>query len=343
MGVSIAVVGATGAVGQEILRVLEQRRTPVDRLRVFASEKSKGGEVLFRGERMPLELLAPGSFRGFDAVLLSAGATVSRTAVPQAISEGALAIDNSSAFRDDPEVPLVVPEVNGHRLGEARGIVANPNCTAAILLMPLAPLHRAFGVKRVIVASYQAVSGKGARAMAECESQTRDVLAGRPAVPAVFPKPIAFNVLPHVDVFEADGRTREEIKVERETRKILEHPTLALDATCVRVPVLRCHSEAVTVELERPCSPEEARELWRRSPGVAVVDEPARNGYPTPLDAEGGDDVLVGRARRSTVFERGLSFWCVGDQLRKGAALNAVQILEHAIPRSVAAANSTSR
>ncbi len=331
MTLSVGIVGATGAVGRELLQVLEQRRVPVGRLRCFASGRSAGGTAVFRGESVPLETLRDGCFRGLDAVILSAGATVSRAAVPQAVREGALAIDNSSAFREAPDVPLVVPEINGHRIADHRGVVANPNCTAAILLMALAPLHRAARVRRVVVASYQAVSGKGARAMDECIAQTRDVLEGRTAKPRVFPRPIAFNVLPHVDEFEKDGRTREEIKVASESRKILECPDLAVDATCVRVPVLRCHSEAVTAEFERPLDAEEARAIWRAAPGLRVVDDPGAGAYPTPLDAQGLDEVLVGRARASAVFPGGLAFWCVGDQLRKGAALNAVQILEQAL------------
>ena len=197
-------------------------------------------------------------------------------------------------------------------------MIANPNCTAAVLLMALAPLHREARAKRVVVATYQAVSGKGARAMEECRKQTKDVLEGRPAVPHVFPRPIAFNLIPQVDDFAPDGRTKEEIKVENETRKILEDPSIRVDATCVRVPVLRCHSEAVNVEFERPITPERARELWRSAPGVVSMDDPAAGVYPTPLDAEGRDEIFAGRCRRSLVFERGLAFWCVGDQLRKG-------------------------
>lgn len=339
MTLSLAVVGATGAVGREILRILEQRSTPVGSLRLFASARSAGSRLPFAGREVVLEAipegdLAEGFFGSFDAVLLSAGGGVSRRLVPAIRRDGSLAIDNSSAFRADPTVPLVVPELNGARIAEHRGVIANPNCTTAILLMALAPLHRAAGVRRAIVASYQAVSGRGARAMEECQAQTREVLAGRPPRPEVFPRPIAFNVLPHVDDFTPDGRTKEEVKVERESRRILEEPGLRVEATCVRVPVLRCHSEAVSVEFERPLSPDEARELWRRAPGVEVLDDPGAASYPTPLDAEGRDAVLVGRCRRSVAFDHGLAFWCVGDQLRKGAALNAVQILEEALHSS---------
>jgi len=332
MSLSLAIVGATGAVGREILRVLEERSVPVARLRLFASEKSAGARVPFRGEEIAVETIRDGAFRGLDAVLLSAGATTSRRVVPQIVREGSLAIDNSSAFREDPNVPLVVPEINGRRAAEHRGTIANPNCTAAILLMAIAPLHRAARARRIAVASYQAVSGKGARAMDECVRQTREVLDGKRAVPEVFPRPIAFNVLPLVDELTPDGRTREEIKVENESRRILEDPELRVDATCVRVPVLRCHSEAVSVGFDRPVSLDEARSLWAQAPGVQLVGDPPASGVPTPLDAEGRDPVLIGRLRASAVFDGGLSFFCVGDQLRKGAALNAVQILEAVAP-----------
>jgi aspartate-semialdehyde dehydrogenase len=301
--------------------------------------------VPFRGaavtlQPFPDETPRAGFFRGLDAVLLSAGGPISRRAVPAIVRDGSLAIDNSSAYREDPAVPLVIPEINGQRLVSRSGIVANPNCTTAVLLMALAPLHRAARAKRVIAASYQAVSGKGARAMEECLQQTRDVLTGKKVKPEVFPKEIAFNVIPQVDDFTADGRTKEEVKVESETRKILEDPSIRVEATCVRVPVMRCHSVAAAVEFERPLTPEEARELWKSTPGVRVSDDPARLDYPTPLDANGLDDVFAGRCRRSRVFENGLAFWCVGDQLRKGAALNAVQILEAALAGSLSSPTS---
>lgn len=338
----IAIVGASGAVGREFLRVMEQRKTGAGHVALFASARSAGESIPFRGTQLPVKPLdldavdRGGVFKEFDVVLLSAGATVSRRAVPAAIRDGALAIDNSSAFREDPSIPLVVPEINGQRIADHKGVVANPNCTAAILLMAVAPIHRAAMVRRIIVTSFQAVSGKGARAMEECITQSRELLTSAALdrtmlkKPAVFTKQIAFNVIPHIDEFEADGRTREEIKVENESRKILEHDTLHVEATCVRVPVLRCHSESVTVELDRPLSPEEARGLWRDAPGVRLMDDPKGGGYPTPVDVEGQDDVFVGRVRRSRVFTNGLAFWCVGDQLRKGAALNAIQILESA-------------
>ncbi|MBI3817874.1 MAG: aspartate-semialdehyde dehydrogenase [Planctomycetes bacterium] len=345
-GLSIAVVGASGAVGREFLRVMEQRNTPVSRIRLFTSSRSAGGKLVFRGESVALENytdddLARGLFKGTDVVLLSAGATVSRRVVPAAVRDGALAIDNSSAYREDPAVPLIVPEVNGHRIADHRGIIANPNCTAAILLMALAPIHRKAGVKRAVVSTYQSVSGKGARAIDECLQQSRELLAtegldrARVSPPSVFTKQIAFNVIPQIDDFESDGRTKEEIKVERESRRILESDSLRIDATCVRVPVLRCHSESVNIELERDLDPREAREIWRGAPGVVVMDEPANFTYPTPVDAEGRDEVLVGRCRRSRLFEKGLAFWCVGDQLRKGAALNAIQILEACLKAQV--------
>lgn len=346
MALSLAVAGATGAVGREILQILEEREIAVRDLRLFASARSAGRRLPFRGVSIPIEVLPEselpaGFFRGLDAVLLSAGGATSRRVVPAIVRDGAIAIDNSSAFRERSDVPLVVPEINGEHLQEHRGIVANPNCTAAILLVALGPLHRAARATRVVVASYQAVSGRGARAMEECLRQTRDVLEGRAPRPELFPRPIAFNVIPQVDEFDADGRTKEEVKVENEVRKILGAPELRVDATCVRVPVLRCHSEAVTVAFERPLTLERARALWASAPGVRVVDAPQRGEYPTPLDAAAGDDVFVGRSRASRVFEGGLSFWCVGDQLRKGAALNAVQILESLFAGATASARPT--
>ncbi|MFN0205255.1 MAG: aspartate-semialdehyde dehydrogenase [Planctomycetota bacterium] len=338
-GLSIAIVGATGAVGHEFLRILEQRKTPISQLRLFASARSAGSKLTFRGKPVAVEPLSDesltkGIFKGTDVVLLSAGASISRKAVPAAIRDGAIAIDNSSAFREDPSIPLVIPEINGRRAHEHKGIIANPNCTAAVLLMAAAPLHRAAGIKRMVISSYQAVSGKGAKAMDECVEQTRALLAiegldrTKLQKPAIFPRSMAFNVLPHIDDFKSDGRTGEEIKIENESRKILELSNLSIDATCVRVPVLRCHSISATIEFEQKLSPDEARAIWKESAGVIVMDDPGQWIYPTPIEAEGRDEVFVGRCRASRIFENGLSFWCVGDQLRKGAALNAIQIME---------------
>jgi aspartate-semialdehyde dehydrogenase len=325
MGHRVGVVGATGAVGREFADLLTQRRFPVADLRLLASPRSAGASIAFQGEPLRVEALSRERLRGLDYVFFSAGAGVSREFAPAARDQGAVVIDNSSAFRMDPQVPLVVPELNPGALEGHRGIIANPNCSTILLVMVLAPIHRRARVRRAIVATYQAASGAGAKAVAELEAQMKD-----PSTPAsVFPHRIAGNLFPHVGEFEPDsGVTGEERKILLETRKILDEPTLAVSATCVRVPVGRAHSESVVLDLERPLSPREARELLSQSPGVRVVDDPERRHYPTPLQAAGGDDVLVGRLRKEPVFEHGLALFLAGDQLRKGAALNGIQIAE---------------
>ena len=324
----IAVVGATGAVGVEMFRVLERRAFPVASIRAFGSKRSVGKSALFHDEKIPVTELARESFRGVDLALFSAGTAVAREFGPIARDAGAIVIDNSSTFRMDPEVPLVIPEINGDDVKLHRGIIANPNCTTAVALMAIYPLHRVFNVQRVFAASYQAVSGSGARAIAELEQQIRAFAESQPAWAEVYPHPIAFNVLPQVDAFLESGYTKEEMKMQNEGRRIMHHPGFRASVTCVRVPVYRAHSIAVSAEFSEPISMERAREVLAKAPGLELVDEPARNRYPMPLHVAGKDNCEVGRVRRDCAFENGLAFWVSGDQLLKGAALNAVQIAE---------------
>ncbi len=327
-GLRIAIAGATGAVGEEMLRVLEDRRLPVAELRALASDRASGRSVRFAGTDVPVVALTADAFDGVDFALFSAGGDVSRRFAPEAVRRGAIVVDNSSAFRLDADVPLVVPEVNPDALAGHRGLIANPNCSTILLVLPLAPLHRAAGLRRVIVSTYQAASGAGRRAVDELRRLTAARLAGEPAEPEVLPHSLAFNLFARIDVFTAGGYTREEDKLQLETRKILGMPELPVEATCVRVPVERCHSESVSVELERALDPDAARAMWSGAAGVSVLDDPSADRHPQPVHAHGRDPVIVGRVRRSRAFERGLAYWLVGDQLRKGAALNAVQIVE---------------
>ena len=324
----IAVVGATGAVGIEMLRVLERRAFPVASMRAFSSKRSAGKLVTFQDEKIPVAELTRDSFRGIDIALFSAGTPVAREFAPIARDAGAIVIDNSSTFRMESDVPLVIPEINGDDVKLHRGIVANPNCTTAVALMAIYPLHRLFNVSRVFASSYQAVSGSGARAIAELERQIRAFAENQPPAPDVYPHPIAFNVLPHVDVFLDGGYTKEEMKMQNEGRRIMHHPEFRASVTCARVPVYRAHSVAVSAEFTNPISVERAREVLAKAPGLELVDEPARNRYPMPLDVAGRDNCQVGRVRRDCALENGLAFWVSGDQLLKGAALNAVQIAE---------------
>jgi len=324
----IAVAGATGAVGAELLRVLERRNFPVATIRALASGKSAGKNVPFRNQSIPVEELDKNSFHKIDIAFFSAGGERSRTFVPIARDAGAVVIDNSSTFRMDPEVPLVIPEINPEDVKKHRGVIANPNCTTAVALMALYPLHRAFGVRRVFASSYQAVSGSGARAIAELKEQVQASADNRGVLPQVYPHPIAFNVLPHVDTFLEDGYTKEEMKMQNEGRKIMHLPEFRASVTCVRVPVYRAHSVAISAEFEKPVSIEEAHEVLAKAPGLELVDEPQKNRYPMPVDVAGKDNCQVGRVRRDCAFENGLAFWASGDQLLKGAALNAVQIAE---------------
>jgi aspartate-semialdehyde dehydrogenase len=335
-GYHIAVVGATGAAGTELLRVLERRNFPVASLRPIGSKRSVGKSVRFRKEPIPVQELGDRSFEKIDIAFFSAGGEVSRNYVPMACQSDAIAIDKSSAFRMDPHVPLVIPEINAEDVRQNRGVIANPNCTTTVMLMALYPLHRVFGVHRVFATSFQAVSGSGARGIEELKRQVEDaerdkkLFSGPGSAPpaTVYPHPIAFNLLPHVDSFLENGYTKEEAKMQDEARKIMHLPELRISATCVRVPVYRAHSVAVSAEFERVISVEQAREVLAKAPGLELVDEPQSNRYPMPLGAAGKDNCQVGRIRLDCAFENGLSFWVSGDQLLKGAALNAVQIAE---------------
>ncbi len=326
---SVAIVGATGAVGQEFLKLFESRKFPVGSLRLLASARSVGKTAEFRGETIPIEAVTAEAFQGTDVAFFSAGASRSREFAPAAIAAGATVVDNSSAFRMDPEVPLVVPEINFESVGSQSKLIAVPNCTAILLLMALNPLRRLRPIRRVIVSTYQSASGGGAAVMHELEEQTRQVLAGQPARPEVLPHPYAFNLFSHNTAVDVDGWNEEERKVVEESRKILDQPDLQMNVTCVRVPVLRAHSESVTVEFEGAApTEEEAREALRSAPGVRLVDDRAANHFPMPCEASGQGDVLVGRIRRDPSHPAALSLFLAGDQLLKGAALNAVQIAE---------------
>jgi aspartate-semialdehyde dehydrogenase len=320
----IAVVGATGATGTELLRVLEHRNFPAAILRAIGSARSVGKSVRFREEPIRVEELGDRSFDKIDIAFFSAGGDVSRNYVPIACQSDAIAIDKSSAFRMDPHVPLVIPEINAEDVRQNRGVIANPNCTTTVMLMALCPLHRAFGVRRVFATSFQAVSGSGTRGIEELKRQ----VAAKDMPPELYPHPIAFNLLPHIDSFLESGYTKEEAKMQDETRKIMHLPELRVSVTCVRVPVYRAHSVAVSAEFERPVSIEQAREVLAKAPGLELVDEPQSSRYPMPLSVAGKDNCQVGRVRLDCAFENGLSFWVSGDQLLKGAALNAVQIAE---------------
>jgi aspartate-semialdehyde dehydrogenase len=327
---AVAIVGATGAVGVEFLRCLEKRQFPVRSLKLLASARSKGKTQLFRGEPLSVEELTAESFRGIDVALFSAGASISRQYAPFAVEAGAVVVDNSSAFRMDPRAPLVVPEINPEDIRHHNGIIANPNCSTIIALVPVHAIHRRNRVRRMIVATYQAASGAGAQAMEELRAQAAEVLAGKPPTKKVFQHPIAFNLFSHNSKVAENGYNEEENKMIKETWKILHDNSIRISATCVRVPVYRAHSEAITLECDQPVAEAEAREWLRTSPGIRVVDDRAANLFPMPIDASGQDDVLVGRIRRdlSRDDERGLSLFVAGDQLLKGAALNAVQIAE---------------
>jgi aspartate-semialdehyde dehydrogenase len=324
----IAVVGASGAVGVELLAVLERRAFPVRKLRLLASARSAGKTMRFRGEDITVAELQEDSFAGADLAFFSAGGETSRKYAPLAATAGAVVIDNSSVFRMDLAVPLVVPEINGADAQTHRGIIANPNCTTAVTLMALYPLHLAFGVRRIFASSYQAVSGSGARAIAELKRQVGEVHADQEPTIDVYPHPIAFNVLPQVDSFLENGYTKEEMKMQNEGRRIMHLPEFRASVTCVRVPVYRAHSVAVSAEFERPVSVAQAHEVLAKAPGLDLIDDPRQNRYPMPLDAAGKDNCQVGRVRLDCALDNGLAFWISGDQLLKGAALNAVQIAE---------------
>jgi aspartate-semialdehyde dehydrogenase len=324
----VAVVGATGAVGIEMIKTLEQRNFPVGKLTLLASARSVGKKLRYRGTDIAVQELKKDSFVGIDIALFSAGSSISKEFAPAAAQAGCVVVDNSSAFRMDPAVPLVVPEINAADIRQHRGIIANPNCTTAITLMALYPLHAAFGCRRIFASSYQAVSGTGAKAIAELERQVDQIVKRQPVTREVYPHQIAFNVLPHVDSFLPSGYTKEEMKMENEGRKIMHHPTFKASVTCVRVPVYRAHSVAVSAEFEQPATVEAAREVLKKAPGLDVIDDPAQCEYPLPLYQAGRYNCAVGRLRKDCALDNGLCFWVSGDQPLKGAALNAVQIAE---------------
>jgi len=329
MSLNVTIVGATGAVGAEFLRQFELRNYPIAKLRLLASPRSAGKTIPFRGQSITVEALSAETLKGADHVFFSAGGGTSKEWAPVAVKHGATVIDNSSAFRMEDHVPLVVPEINPEAAFTHKGIIAVPNCTTIVALMAVAPLHRAATLKRIIMSSYQSISGAGAQAMEELEQQTRDWTHGKPLTIKAQRHQILFNLYPHIDSFTDNGYTKEEMKLLHEGRKILGHPELRANATCVRVPVLRCHSVSLTAEFGRAITPNEAREILSRSPGVEVVDDPMAAQYPMPLPQAGRDAVAVGRIRQDiSGGPNSLCLWSVGDQLAKGAALNAVQIGE---------------
>jgi aspartate-semialdehyde dehydrogenase len=327
----VAVVGATGAVGQEMVEVLEERKFPVKELRLFASERTAGDTLTFQDRSLTVKLLSKDAFTGVDIALFSAGEEVSREYAPVAVSAGAVVIDNSAEWRMNPDVPLVVPEVNPEAAFSHHGIIANPNCSTIQMVVALKPLHDAARIKRIVVSSYQSVSGTGKEAMDELMDQSRALLSFQEAVAHVYPFQIAFNLLPQIGSFDPQGNSSEEMKLVNETRKIMEDDTIRISATTVRVPVFRAHSESVNIETERKLSANEARALLATAPGVMVFDDPQRKVYPMPLEVSGTDEVYVGRIREDASVESGLNLWIVADNLRKGAALNAVQIAEKLI------------
>jgi aspartate-semialdehyde dehydrogenase len=327
---TVAVVGATGAVGNEMIRVLEQRNFPVGKLKLLASARSIGKSLQYRGNPVEVEVLDEHSFAGVEVGLFSAGGSISEKFAPIAARSGCVVIDNTSAFRMDPEIPLVVPEVNAEAIGQYknRGIIANPNCSTIQMVVALKPIHDAAGIKRIVVSTYQAVSGTGKKAIDELENQTRAILDGREATVQVYPHRIAFNCLPQIDVFLDNGYTKEEMKMVNETKKIFNDPSIAVTATTVRVPVFYAHSESVNIETQRKISPAQVRDLLARAPGVQVIDDPSQRRYPMAIHAAGKDDTYVGRIREDESIANGINLWIVSDNLRKGAALNAVQIAE---------------
>lgn len=327
-GICVAVVGATGAAGEMTLRILEERKFPVRELRCFASERSVGKTVTFQGRPIRVQKVEAPAFKGVDIAFCAAGSPQSKEYAPMIAKAGAVVVDKSNAWRMDPKVPLVVPEINPHAARKHEGIVASPNCTTIVTVMPLKPLHDAGRLRRVVATSYQAVSGAGVNGIEELRAQTMAWASGAPMVPRHFRHQIAFNLIPAIDAFGAGGYTGEEMKLVNETRKILEAPELLIAPTTVRVPVFTCHSVAVNAETEEKVSVARARELFARFPGLRLWDDPEQQCYPMPIDVAGQDDCFVGRVREDLSHPRGLNFWVVGDQLRKGAATNAVQIGE---------------
>jgi len=330
MGCNLAIAGVTGAVGQEFLQILEERDFPFDRLKMLASSRSAGKKIKFKSKEYIVEELTKNSFSRIDIALFSAGASRSKEFAPAAVEAGTVVVDNSSAFRMDPDVPLVIPEINPQAIAEHKGIIANPNCSTIIGIVPVWPLHKANPVKRMVVSTYQASSGAGQSAMLELENQTREVLAGKKPTCKAFKYQIAFNVFSHDSALGPNGYNLEEIKMVNETRKIFDCADIAITCTCIRIPVFRAHCESINLEFTEAITPDQVRDLLSTAPGVSVLDDRENNRFPMPIDASGKDDIFVGRIRQdeSVPENRGINIWVAGDQLRKGAALNAVQIAE---------------
>ena len=331
----VAVCGATGAVGREMLKVLEQRNFPCDKVIPMASARSVGKTVPFRGEELPVIELTDDAFEGVDLALFSAGGSTSERFAPSAAKAGCVVVDNSSAWRMNPECPLVVPEVNPHDLDWHKGIIANPNCSTIQMMVALKPIHDEARIKRVVVSTYQAVSGTGQKAIEELENQVRRLMSGQPVVADVYPHQIGFNCLPQIDVFLENGYTKEEMKMVNETIKIMGDPTIKVTATCVRVPVFYGHSESVNIETEQKLTADDVRALLAKSPGIIVEDYPEKKAYPMPINCAGLDETFVGRIREDETIENGINMWIVSDNIRKGAALNAVQIAETLLQRNL--------
>lgn len=338
--VRVAVVGATGVVGKEVIKILEERNFPVDQLRLLASEKSKGNIEVFNGKKVVVEVLEVESFNDVDIAIFSAGSEISKTYAPLAAEKGVYCIDNTSFFRMDANIPLVVPEINGDALKAEDYLIANPNCSTAQVVMALAPLHEAIGIKRLVYNTYQSVSGAGKGAIQDLEDETRQNLAGKTHQLKNFTHPIAFNVIPKIDVFLDNGYTKEEWKMIEETKKILSAPQLAISATAVRVPVFVGHAVSVNIEFEKAFDLQKVRVLLENTAGVSVFDDPKEDLYPTPREQAGQDDVYIGRLRRDVSVDNGLELWCVADNLRKGAALNAVQIAEKILQKGFIQSNT---
>ncbi|MFN9817661.1 MAG: aspartate-semialdehyde dehydrogenase [Pseudanabaena sp.] len=332
---NVAILGATGAVGTELLALLEERNFPLGNLKLLASERSAGRSISFAGKDLVIEAVTESSFDDIDIVLASAGGSISKKWLPIATKAGAISIDNSSAFRMHPDVPLVVPEVNPEAAAQHKGIIANPNCTTILMTVAIYPLHQVQPIQRIVVSTYQSASGAGARAMEEVKVQSQAMLNGEPAIPEILPYPLAFNLFPHNSPMTENSYCEEEMKMVNETRKIIGDHDIRITATCVRVPVLRAHSEAINLEFAHPFNPDKAREILATAAGVELVEDFTKNYFPMPIDASGKDDVLVGRIRQDISHPNGLELWICGDQIRKGAALNAVQIAELVIAKSL--------
>ena len=333
--INVAVLGATGAVGKEILELLAERKFPLQNLKLLASPRSAGSKVMFQGQEITVEAVNDSSFEDVDIVLASAGGSTSKAWAKKAVAAGAVVIDNSSAFRMDESVPLIVPEINPEAAAQHQGIIANPNCTTILMGVAIYPLHQIQPIKRVVVATYQSASGAGARAMEEAKIQARDILDGKQPQAEILPYPIAFNLFPHNSPLNDQGYCEEEMKMVNETRKIFNAPEIKVSATCVRVPILRAHSETVNLEFEQPFDLAQARELIAAAPGVKLVEDWQSNYFPMPIDATGQDPVLVGRIRQDISHDCGLELWLCGDQIRKGAALNAIQIAELLVEKNL--------